>query len=154
MKSIDIIKMPNYKKLSDLMYDVASLGLVVCSTLSCEQAFELLKEIVSCNNIQLGSIYLQDEDYNGYDREYYVTLDSDMVLDISPAWHKGDETHSAGYAYNEADVYFFDGDSRAAIMREYQDKVCYELRFYDVNENKQLHNIKEILDDNILKLLF
>ncbi len=57
----------------------------------------------------------------------YVTLDSDMYLDIAPAWNKGDDKHSIGYSYNEADVYFFDGDAHASAMELYQENICYEL---------------------------
>ncbi len=134
MKAIDIINMPDYEKLGGLMYDVADFGYVVCCVLSYEQAFELFRELSAYGDIQLGSIHLQNEDYNGYSREYYVTLDSDMVLDIAPAWNKGDETYSAGYAYNEADVYLFDSDANASVMAQYQDKECYELHFVESGE--------------------
>lgn len=171
MKAISIINMPDYKKLGNLMHDTADLGCVICCVLSYEQAFDLFRELSIYDDIQLGSIHLQNEDYNGYDREYYVTLDSDMVLDIAPAWHKGDETHSDSYAYNEADTYLFDSDAHASVMAQYQDKECYELRFVDSGEEtvensgcgdccndccscvrnnealQYLHNIKTILDE-------
>lgn len=133
MKPIDIIQVEDYKKLSSLIYRIADKGFVVCCVLSYEKAFELLKEIAMySDNIQLGSIQLQNEDYSGYNREYYVTLDSDMYLDIAPAWNKGNDKHPAEYSYNEADVYFFDSDAHASVMEAYQENACYELHIaYD-----------------------
>lgn len=171
MKPIDIITMSDFEHLSTVMYELADSGFVVCSVLSNEQAFELFRELSVYDDVQLGSISLQNGDYDCYDREYYVTLDTDMVLDIVPAWHKGDEKHSAGYTYNEADVFFFDTDAYATVMLPYQDKLCYELRFSDDCDEdtvddickdcsedcstceeyddifQYLHNIKTILDE-------
>lgn len=144
MKSIDVIHVEDYDKLSNLMYELAYEGFVVCCVMSHTKAFELLKEIAVYDDIQLGSIQLQNEDYSGYDREYYVTLDSDMYLDIAPAWYKGDDKHSAGYSYNEADVYFFDGDAHASAMESYQGNICYELHIEDDSSDED--KIKEILE--------
>lgn len=171
MKTIDVMTMSDYEHLGTVMYELAEDGLVVCSVLSSEQAFELLRELSIYDDVQLGSIHLQNGDYECYDREYYVTLDTDMVLDIEPAWHNGDDKHSAGYAYNEADVFFFDTNASAAVMLPYQNKTCYELRFGDVDYDEDdicedcsedcsdcdidnddavlayLHNLKAILDE-------
>lgn len=122
MKAMNIIEL-DYIDLSDLMHTVAELGFIICCTLSDADAFELMKELSVYSDIQFGNINLMNKEFYEYDREYYVTLDPNMVLDVEPAW----DEHYGRYLYNDAEVYLFEGSSNAAIMDGYQDRNCFEL---------------------------
>ncbi len=130
---MELLKFNGYKHLQDFIYDVANHNYVACVVLSYEKTCELLKELLVADGVSVGSIYLESEDYSGYDREYYVTLDTDLIIDIFPAWYQ-DDNGNGKYLFNEADVYFIDGDAHSSILSEYKERPCYEI---DVEDNDE-----------------
>lgn len=132
MEAINVIKINSYSQLSALMHDVADSGFTACCVLSCDKSFKLLNELATYKDkIHLGGIHLETFDFSGYDREYYFSLDGDMQLYIEPAMHEGCTKYPDGYIYNEADIYFIDGDSRATILELYQNLICFEVDIED-----------------------
>lgn len=112
--------------LGNLMYELASEeDAVATAVLFYDRAQDLLKWLLEYDDVSVGHIDLQHEDY-GYSKEYYITLDSDLVLDIQPAYDK-----SVGYVETDTDVIFFDGDSNSRIAVTNDNCLQFELVFED-----------------------
>ncbi len=149
-------------------YDIAELGnfmyesaedesLTVSSVMLYDKAVELIRWLMTYDDITVGSINIENEDYNGYKKEFYITLDSDLILDVAPAYKFKTEKSSAGYTDIDADLILYDGDvnSRIAIQSECLNK--FEIIFDEECEDSDYdystysHYNFEIIE--ILKLL-
>lgn len=149
-------------------YDIAELGnfmhesaedesLTVSSVMLYDKAVELIRWLMTYDDITVGSINIENEDYNGYKKEFYITLDSDLILDVTPAYKFKTEKSSAGYTDIDADLILYDGDanSRIAIQSECLNK--FEIVFdeecedSDYDDSTYSHYNFEIIE--ILKLL-
>lgn len=125
----------DFNGISDLgsfLYELSSNeASVTTAVLFYDEAQELLRKLLQYENVNIGHINFSHEDY-GYSKEYYITLDSDLYLDIEPAYEDD------GYSYIDTDVMLLDGDanSRIAIMNDN----C--LRFEIVFEDDYEHDIK------------
>ena len=113
--------------LSDMMYEDASEGKTVYAVLFYEQAAELMKRLLDYSDVDLCDIELAPGDMNGYYHEYYVVLDTDMVIHIQPAWHAKNEFCGEGYYDFDADLVYIDGEANSAILRGKEMNNCYEI---------------------------
>lgn len=123
-------------ELGNFMYESADeQSVVVSSVLLYDKAVELIRWLMAYDDITIGSINIENEDYNGYDKEFYVTLDSDLVLDVAPAYKYKTAKTSAGYTDIDADLILYDGDvnSRIAIQSECLNK--FEIVFEEECED-------------------
>lgn len=142
-------------ELGNFMYEVANeKSIVVSSVLFYDEAVELIKWLMQYDDIAIGSINIENEDYNGYRKEFYITLDSDLFLDVIPAYKIQDKK----YIDIDADVILYGGDvnSRVAIHSECLNK--FEIVMDDEFEEDESEcyieyelSYEDIL--NILKLL-
>ena len=149
-------------------YDIAELGnfmyesaedesLTISSVMLYDKAVELIRWLMTYDDITVGSINIENEAYNGYKKEFYITLDSDLILDVTPAYKFKTEKSSAGYTDIDADLILYDGDanSRIAIQSECLNK--FEIVFdeecedSDYDDSTYSHYNFEIIE--ILKLL-
>lgn len=131
-----------------------------CATVSAvlfgEEAFELMRELLSCELISAGCIDI--ENANDYDLEYYVTIEcDDMTLWVEPAWSKGDEHQETGYIKNDTDILYIDGGASYAIVKAQENSNCkiYQVDFrdeyYDCSECEECDRCEE--DDDLAGLI-
>lgn len=145
-------------ELGNFMYESADeKSLTVSSVMFYDKAVELIRWLMTYDDITVGSINIENEDYNGYNKEFYVTLDSDLILDVTPAYKFKTEKTSAGYTDIDADLILYDGDanSRIAIQNECLNKfeIVFEEECEDSNYDCSVcsHCDFEIIE--MLKLL-
>lgn len=145
-------------ELGNFMYESADeQSLTVSSVMFYDKAVELIRWLTTYDDITVGSINIENEDYNGYNKEFYVTLDSDLILDVTPAYKFKTEKTSAGYTDIDADLILYDGDanSRIAIQSECLNKfeIVFEEECEDSNYDCSVcsHCDFEIIE--MLKLL-
>lgn len=120
-------KFDNYSELGNRMYELAcEESQVVTAVLFCEEAVELVKWLMLYDDITVRNIDIESEDYHGYDKEFYITLDGDLVLNVTPAYSDSAECLSL-----ESDIIFYGGDvsSHLAIQSIYGKK--YEIVIKD-----------------------
>ena len=113
--------------LSDLLYELASEEeSVVTVVLFYDKAQELIRWLLQYDDIDIGHIDFKHEDY-GYDGEYYITLDTDLVLDVEPVKKNSD------YTCIDTDALLLDGDVNSRIAVINTDCMKFELVFEEEN---------------------
>ena len=108
---MDKILFVDYADLADYMIDHAKEGKMVYAVLFYDEAKELTKQLLTHPETKIRNLTLHEADYDNYDKEYYVVLDSDMEVDVSEAHHGDLQYHKEGY-------YFFGDESCIALLSE------------------------------------
>lgn len=93
----------------------------VTATLFYDDAVALTRELMSYEDIDVGCLEIMTPEYNGYKKEYYVTLSEDNVLAVEPAWKDGK------YLNAEPDLMIIDGDASHKIVEDIPVGNCREL---------------------------
>lgn len=124
MKSIGIFKSPDYKSICEVMLLGAKHDLVVSALLPYDAICEMLRYIFGYTSLNIGLIDMQNENIEGYDKEFYLTIFPDMDFDICPAYNYG----LGDYLYNEQDLLFVDGDVPSSVLKKYEDIDCFEIQ--------------------------
>lgn len=138
--------------LAELMYDHALKGKLIYATLFFEEATALMRSLLEYDSVSIGHARISEESSDGYNKEYYVVLDEDLVLSVEPAWSDNDEWCEAGYNSFEADEHYIDGNASYNIVKKQSnpDGKTFELVFAD----EGIPNIDvdaEFADDDSLK---
>lgn len=110
-----------HKNLANYMYDKASHGCYTVAVLFHDDAMRLIRELLKNDEIHAESISIESEAYNGYDKEYYVSLADDKVACVEPAyrWEK--------YLSTDADLTLIDENASSAIIKGIDPDKCLEL---------------------------
>ena len=88
----------------------------ITAVLFYDEALELMRYFLEDYDIEVGHIEIGTHDYNGYDREYYVSIGSDYTLDVCPAMPNYDKKF--GYVpVQEADIILYSGDAKQSIVK-------------------------------------
>lgn len=111
------------------MVDKAQDGYYTVAVLFYEDAVELLRHMMLFDDITIASIEIKPETYDGYNKEYYVSLAEDMVLSVEPAYSNGQ------YLRAEADLTLIDGDASSSIIKDIPEKKRREI-YIGVSEDE------------------
>lgn len=136
-KCMEILEFNDIAELGNFMYELADeQNSVVSSVFFYDKATELIRWLMTYEDITIGSISIENEDYSGYDKEFYITLDSDLVLDVTPAYQYNSSKTSKGYKDIEADLILYDEDvnSRVAIQSKCLNKFEIDFKEDDCSE--------------------
>ena len=150
---MDKIVFNDYRSLACKMIETAESGDVAYAVCFFEDAVGLLKELMSLDEVSVGGIEIADQEYNGYAKEYYISIDGDYIVDVQPAWHDTNEYNDAGYyGFAAANVYIV-GDANSAILKVIDEATCYEIEF-DISDegidfiDKFLSNAKIVSNED------
>ena len=129
--------------LGNLIYGIATdEEAVVTAVLFYDCAQELLKWLLQYDGVEIGHIDFEHEDY-GYSKEYYITLDSDLILDIEPA-------HKEKYLPIDTDVLLLDGDASSKLSTINGNCLQFELVIADDDEcdceNCEAARLSDLID--------
>lgn len=109
-----------YKK----AYDLEDIGCVQVVGFY-EEISDVLKEILQYDEVSVGNIELNSDDWNGYLKEYYLTIDEDMVVCVEPGYYAEKEI----YLQYEAETLIICDDCNSVIiknnMHEGAESYCY-----------------------------
>lgn len=111
----------DYEELSDYMIDKAQDGLYTVAVLFYDDALGLLRELMRYDDVEVEALDIKPEEYDGYDKEYYVSLADDMVASVEPAYVGG------RYLNAEADLTLIDGGANSAIIKNLPENKCHEI---------------------------
>lgn len=100
----------NYDDLCDYMMEQAGNGEYIVAALFYDGANELLKRIIGSYVVDLEFVELYPPMYNGYEREFYVSVDEDFSVTVEPAYRNG------RYLDTDADELLVDGDANSRII--------------------------------------
>lgn len=102
-----------------------------------EDAVALIKEFARYDIVTLYSLDIQDFLWDGYDREYCITLvknldghEGEYALHCEKAYLKEKDV----YLYGECDIAYFANDCHSRMLSRNSSGTCYEVRFFDDEE--------------------
>lgn len=98
--------------LADEMYDLATEGNYVVAALHYDRAIEVMRELLGYEDVEVSAFDIAPIEYDGYDKEFYVSLADDMVLTVKPAC-RGNK-----YVNACADLLFVDADASTDLICE------------------------------------
>lgn len=105
----------------------------VTAVLHYEEAVELMRCFLEDFDVEVGHLEIGDSDYNGYDKEYYVSIDTDRILDVCPVMPHYDVEF--GYVpIQEADVILYRGDVKQAIVEVNDPKTSFQIEYVDEDD--------------------
>lgn len=143
------LRITDIAQMGNLMYKLTlNEDSVVTAVLFYDKAQKLLRWLAQYEEIKIGFINFEQEDCD-YNKEYYITLNRDFVLNVKPAM-----TKSHNYAPIETDVLFLDGEVSwgiASINKKYNEHCLeVELEFKEECEDKsdyyKLDYLKNLID--------
>lgn len=132
------LRFNNYAEFGDYIYKLASEeSQVSTAVLLCEDAAQLIRCLLLYDDVTIGSINIENEDYHGYDKEFYITLDADLILDVVPAYRVQANNDAERYLPLESDVVFYGGDvsSKTVLQSTYGNK--YEIIIEDYDDGTE-----------------
>ena len=139
---MDRILFSNYSDLEDYMIEHAEEGKMVYAVLFYDDATKLAKELLKHDVTEIKNITLHEADYDNYDKEFYVCLDSDMWIDISEAYHGDLKYHKAGYyIYGDPDAIGLISEDADFRVVNAGDGCSYMAEIKIGEEDKELHDL-------------
>ncbi len=132
----------DYEELSDYMIDKAQDGLYTVAVLFYDDALCLLRELMRYDDVEIEALDIKPEGYDGYDKEYYVSLADDMVASVEPAYVGG------RYLNAEADLTLIDGGASSAIIKNLPENKCHEIYVGISEDEMEDYDFKPDCDDN------
>lgn len=129
--------------LADAMCGEAFKEKTVYAVLFYEQAIDLMRSIMDYDCVELCDIEIAPGDVNGYYHEYYVVLDSEMILHVQPAWHEKNKYSCEGYYDFDADLVYIDGDANSSILRGQDMSNCFEI-VWDDEDDEDFHVLNDV----------
>lgn len=116
---MDKLKFADYTEFGNYIYQLAKEdGYSVTAILFSDEIVELLKWILLYDDINVGKINIEQDDCDEYRRDYYITVNNDLTIDVLPAY-----TYDTEKTYNEinSDIVFYNKniDSNIATTNNY-----------------------------------
>ena len=100
-----------------------------------EEATEIIKYLSRYDKVRLFSIELRDFMWNGYDKEYYITLSKDEEGDYLLYCEQAYVEEKDIYLFVECDIAYIVEDCSSRIIKRMSSNVSYETRFFDDEED-------------------
>lgn len=120
-ENMEKIIFKNCLELGAFMYNKAKNGYYTVAVLFYNEAKQLLKKLLQYDNTDISLIEINSIEYNGYEKEYYVSIADDMVVSVEPAYKNGI------YLNAEADLTLVDNNASSKIICNADHKKCREL---------------------------
>lgn len=137
-KGMKRIVFNDHSTLAAVMLESAKHGKTVYAALFYDDAVALMREFMKIPSINCGGIDISPYDYNGYDMEYYVSIDSDFLLNVEEAYGEANKYHGGGYKLYDADEVYVDGKASSAIIAFIDESKCFEISFsYDEDDDDE-----------------
>lgn len=111
----------NHKELADFMFRTSQDGLYTVAVLFYDDAMHVTRELLGNKETIPEAIEIKPQEYNGYDREYYVSITEDMIVSAEPAYC------SNRYLRADADLTLLDGSISAEIINYVDSDSCIEV---------------------------
>lgn len=145
------IKFNSYTELVDEMINVANDGCVAYAICFFDDAKNIVKELLSRDNTEIAGLNISEPSYCDYNKEYFISIDGDMLIDVEPGWHEKNEYHEAGYLWYDAEKVFIVGDANSAAIKDIDKEKCFEIEFdfcdTEIEILKELYKILKLLGE-------
>ncbi len=104
---------------------------LVYAVLFPDEAMALTKELLTIKGTTIGTITLEEVEYDNYEKEYYVCLTDDYKVSVERAYHEANEYHGAMYYTIGGAYVFIDEDASSTIVSTAENCVFAELKVKD-----------------------
>lgn len=161
---MDRISFLSYESLAQYMIEKALEGKTVTAALLYEDAIVLLKELACYEDTSLKNIEVSEPVFNGYDKEFYVTLDADFDVWVEEAFYETkDENHKGYYRFGGDDVIALIGsDVNSQIIKASEgSSYVAEIEINnndsednDVDDNDETYNLIDGIIESIFDFIF
>lgn len=95
-------------------------------TLFYEDARALLKELAYFDEVTFENIDIEDPQWGGYKREYYVYVDDEYNVGVEPAWREKEGTDKGIYLGASGCIVLIHSDANSKIIEAMKDSDCAE----------------------------
>jgi hypothetical protein len=109
-----------------------------------DEAIAVMKELMVYDGVYPYNIDIQEESWSGYEKEYYVELDDNLDLWVSPAWYAEKEF----YLMVDTDIAFITGDCNSMILKTIRTDSAVEVVYADEIEEDCCGNCSGTCDGN------
>lgn len=117
----------SYDELASHMFDIANDDGTAYAILFFDDAVQLIKSLLSDDRTTIGGVDIASEEYKGYTKEYFVSLDNEYIVDVQPAW--SDECKEPGYLWFDAEKVYVIGDANSSVIKCIDKAKCVEIEF-------------------------
>lgn len=127
---MEILSFESHEDLASYMCYHAQTGKTVYTVLFYEDAKELLKELLNYEETYIDSIEISDPLYSGYDKEYYVILDSELKINVEKAFHEKCKIREDEFYYSFGDpntLALIDSNANSLVIKAANDSHCAEI---------------------------
>lgn len=128
---MEMIKFNDYADLGEYLYDLASENKTVSVVLFKKDIINLLKWLMEYDKIDLGHIEIKDELVDNYSKEYYMTINEDLLITIKPVYDGNTDIITPC----SSNIILFDGNVGSRIAIENEDCVQIEIYIADNDED-------------------
>lgn len=108
------------------MVNMAEIGKSVYTVVFYEDAKRLVKELACIEGTTFNCVELYSPSWNRYTKEYYVSIDDDLEIDVEPAWHEKNEWHDEGYLHADLGIALVHSDANSKILDAIEGCTCIE----------------------------
>lgn len=99
---------------------------VVYAVVFYEDVRKLLKSFGSIDEVKFGNIELEDPQWGGYAKEYYVYVDEDLEVGVEPAWRDRGKYGDACYMRADECIALIHSDANSKILEALKGCDCAE----------------------------
>ncbi len=123
--------------LADCMIDKAKNEVDVSAICHFEYASSLLHELIK-KNCMVSSIDISDYSFDGYDREYLISLNREHEIIVKPLYsYKKDGYKRDGYLYHEGEFVYIHQDCCSEILNYVTGDHLYEFSVAELDKDEE-----------------
>lgn len=102
-----------------------------------EDAVDVISELVSYDDVYLYQVHIEPEEWDGYDKEYLVSLDENLCIWCEKAYrYKSEGYEKDEYLYSEAYCTLIADDCNSALLSHIKSEVLLEVSYGIEDENE------------------
>lgn len=130
-----------HEDVSEYMVSMAKDGKCIEAVVYYDEAMSLIRDFAQFEDVEFEALSIEPYDYDRYDKEFYVYLDSDMVLSVEPTKMDG------VYLNSEADIHLVDADASSSILKALWGGEQIEMYIGVDEECNNINNISNKLNE-------
>lgn len=112
--------------LADAMVSLADEGKVIYAAMFYDDARALLKELAYFDEVTFGNLDIEDPQWGGYQREYYVYIDEEYKVGVEHAWREKEDDKRGIYLGAEGCIVLVHSDANSRIIEAMKGSDCTE----------------------------
>jgi len=131
LKGMDRIKIEHISEIADIMYDIVSVKNIGAMFVGkYEDAADVIKYLLTYDDTLVSNITINDFEIYGYDKEFYVSLDTEKMVWCEKAYCE----ENSDYLMTEEPFVLVADDCNSAVLKKIISNNILEVSFEDEEE--------------------